>query len=201
MVYIEYISRRPGVELTDFQRVVNQVQECWQSSYEADQLILNAGRTWRLGEGPEYLGVWYSRDASFERLDDWEKAFRARTGTDDAVTMSRVARIDFAGCYQPLIMPRRARSGIYYLEKFRPRASDDDIRALYEKRAREYRDSVLNLLVRGIGRLAPDPGGVAVWTIPNYAALGAIVDFPNAADLCVELTTAGVYVDIGREIL
>ena len=91
MIYIEYISRRPGIELVDFHRVVTQVQKNWSAGQAGDRLILSAARTWRLGSGPEYLGVWYTSDAGFERLDAWQAAFRARGEVGDESTMSRVS--------------------------------------------------------------------------------------------------------------
>src|SRR4051794_32312616 len=52
MIYVEYVSRRQGIALDDFHRVVRQVQESWAAGHGADRLILNAGRTWRLGPEP-----------------------------------------------------------------------------------------------------------------------------------------------------
>ncbi|MGH9840593.1 MAG: hypothetical protein ACREEM_17590 [Blastocatellia bacterium] len=201
MVYVEYISRRPGIELADFHRVVKQVQRHWESSHSDDQLILNAGRTWRLGPEPEYLGVWYSPQSGFDRLDEWETAFRNRGEVSDEQTMSRVARIVFAGCYEALREPIRARDGIYYVERFHPAGLPEAIRSFYEERTRGFSSFTLNLLIQRIGRLGPDPGGLAVWTLPSFAALAEIATQLDATHEPVELVGAGLYVDIGQEIL
>lgn len=201
MVYVEYISRRPGIELADFHRVVSQVQRQWESGHSDDQLILNAGRTWRLGPEPEYLGVWYAQQSGFGRLDEWERAFRNRCEVGDEQTMSRVARIVFAGCYEALREPVRARDGIYYVEKFHPTGAPDAIRSFYEERARRFSSFTLNLLIQRIGRLGPDPGGLAVWTLPSFAALAEIATQLDTAHDPIELVGAGLYVDIGQEIL
>jgi voltage-gated potassium channel Kch len=50
-------------------------------------------------------------------------------------------------------------------------------------------------------KLAPDPGGLAVWTLPSYAALTAIARDLDETHDPVRIETAGVYNDIGREIL
>jgi len=201
VIYVEYISRRPQIELADFHRTVKRVQQKWESGFSEDRLILNAGLTWRLGSGPEYIGVWYTAKSGFERLDDWERAFRARGEVGDEATMTRVARIDLAGCYEALIDPVRARDGVYYLEKFRPAGSAAAIRSFFEERARQHGRLTLNLLIQRIGRLGPPPGGLAVWTLPNFAALGQIAAELDGVSQPLELVEGGVYVDIGMEIL
>lgn len=46
-----------------------------------------------------------------------------------------------------------------------------------------------------------DPGGLAVWTILDLAALGEIADELNDAHRPIELETVGTYADFGQEIL
>ena len=53
LVYIEYISRRAGVDLASFHAGATAGQEGWDDYYGEDRLILSAGRTWRLGPEPE----------------------------------------------------------------------------------------------------------------------------------------------------
>ena len=95
----------------------------------------------------------------------------------------------------------KSRSGIYYAEFFEPVGSDDEIRALYSKRAASHPNLTLALCIVRIGKLAPDPGGLAVWTLPSYGALAAIARDLDDISEPVRLTTAGVYNDVGREIL
>jgi hypothetical protein len=52
-----------------------------------------------------------------------------------------------------------------------------------------------------IGKLAPDPGGLAVWTLPSYGALASIARELAAPGGPARLVTAGVYNDVGKEIL
>lgn len=201
MIYVEYISRRPGIELNDFQDVVRRVQAAWESGNGADQLILNGARTWRLGPDPEYLAVWHTIDAGFSRLDDWERAFRKRGNVGDKVTMKRVARIDFAGCYEAIIAPQPARRGIYYVERYRPNGAPDATRRHFRQRAKRHRRLTLNLVIERIGRLGPEPGGLAAWTIPNFAALDEIARDLDGVEEPLQLTAAGLYVDVGMEVL
>ena len=218
MIYIEFTSRRPqpGLRENDrgtlavesfesqlqrFHRAVAAGQSGWEGSWSEDQMILSMGRTWRLGPEPEYLTVWYTPTAGLGRLDDWDKVFRS--GEADALEkpFRELARIDRAGCYEALLEPVRQQNGIYYAELFEPVGSDDEIRALYSKRAVAHPNLTLALCIVRIGKLAPDPGGLAVWTLPSYGALAAIARDLDDISKPVRLTTAGVYNDVGREIL
>ncbi|HUQ94188.1 MAG TPA: hypothetical protein VM120_21085 [Bryobacteraceae bacterium] len=201
MIYVEYIARRAGVALKDFHSVVRQVQEAWEAGHSSDEMILNAGRTWRVGPEPEYLGIWNTGDSGLERLDDWTRAFRERGEVGDEATMSRVARISIAGCYRALRPPVRARGSVYYVEYFRPVGSDDEIASAYQDRAARHGTVKLNLLAVRIGKLAPDPGGIAVWSLHNFALLSAIAAEVDDGAKPVQLTACGLYADIEEEIL
>ena len=218
MIYIEFTSRRPqpGLRANDlgaleletfesqlerFHRGVLAGQSGWEGSWSEDRMILSAGRTWRLGPEPEYMTAWQTPTDGFERIDAWDTVFRS--GKADALEkpFREVARIDRAGCYEALLDPKPARDGIYYVEFFEPVGSRDEIRDLYAKRAAAHSDLELALCLVRIGKLAPDPGGLAVWTLPSFAALAAIARDLDGASEPVRLTTAGVYNDIGKEIL
>jgi hypothetical protein len=201
LIYIEYISRRPGVPLREFHAVVIQAQQAWASGFGDDQLLWSAGRTWRLGPEPEYVHVWYSPGLGLDRLDAWDRIFRAGEAERHDQTVGRVSRIDRAGCYAPLRPPVAARGGPYYAEFFRPTGDPAAIRALYDQRAQRHAGLTLNLLACRIGRLAPDPGGLAVWTVPSLAAVAGLAEELDAAREPVELVDAGTYADTGQEIL
>jgi hypothetical protein len=218
MIYIEFTSRRPqpglrendrgalsvepfGSQLERFHRGVLAGQGGWEASWSEDRMILSLGRTWRLGPEPEYLTAWQTATEGFERIDAWDKVFREGRADDLEKPFREVARIDRAGCYEALLDPRRARDGLYYAEFFEPSGSRDEIRELYARRAASHSDMTLALCLVRIGKLAPDPGGLAVWTLPSFAALSAIATDLDGAIEPVRLTTAGVYNDIGKEIL
>jgi hypothetical protein len=201
MIYIEYISRRPGVDLATFHAAVAQGQEGWDSAYAEDQLVWSAGRTWRMGPEPEYVGVWHSPGFGFERIDGWERIFRAEEADRFEQPFAQAARIDAAGCYEALLEPVRARDGTYYAEFFRARAELEAVRTFFAERMQRHRRFTLNLLVHRIGRLGPEPGGLAVWTLPDFASLGEIAQELDGVQQPVELVAAGTYADIGREIL
>ena len=105
LVYIEYISRRPGVSLEAFHEVAGRGQTAWAGEYGDDQLVLNVGRTWRIGPEPEYVAVWYNAAAGLERIADWERIFTSGEAARFEEPFKLAARIDAAGCYEPLLAP------------------------------------------------------------------------------------------------
>jgi hypothetical protein len=226
MIYVEYTSRRPqpGVYANDegalavesfesqlqrFHRAVREGASGWEAGWSEDRLILSVGRTWRLGPEPEYLTVWYA-PAGLARLDGWDEVFRSGEADEVEKPFRELARIDRAGCYDALLPPvrqpassaeRKARGAIYYAELFEPAGSHDEIRTLYAERATLRSSFTLALCAVSIGKLAPHPGGLAIWALPSYAALGEIARDLDEVRNPVRLVTAGVYNDVGMEIL
>ena len=219
MIYIEFTSRRPqpGLRENDrgtlaaesfesqlqrFHRAVLAGPSGWEGSWSEDQMILSMGRTWRLGPEPEYLTVWSTPTAGLARIDDWDKVFRS--GEADALEkpFRELARIDRAGCYEALLdAGAAARTGSTMRSSSSPSARPTRSATLYSKRAASQPSLTLALCIVRIGKLAPDPGGLAVWTLPSYGALAAIARDLDDISEPVRLTTAGVYNDVGREIL
>jgi hypothetical protein len=201
MIYIEYMSRRPGVDRSDFHEFMSKGLEGWDAGYQEDRLILGMSRTWRLGPEPEHIGVWDSPQAGFERIDEWDRIFRSGAADHLEEPLQKVARIDAAGCYEALLDPVRGRGGTYYVEFFRAEGELSAIQAFYVARERRHQRLDLNLLVHRIGCLGPDPGGLAVWTLPNFASLSEIANELDGVREPIQLKAAGTYTDVGKEII
>lgn len=203
LIYIEFISRRPGISLEAFHAVAGGGQVGWAGDYDADAAVLNLGRTWRIGPEPEYLTVWFSPSAGLERLDEWERIFKAGDAAHFEEPFRLAARIDRAGIYEPLLEPVAGTLGKYYAELFdvAPGATRDDVRAAYEERAARHGELELNLLIDRVGHLGPDPRGLAFWGTPTYAALDAIARELDGAESPVRLVDAALYNDFGAETL
>lgn len=201
MIYIEYTSRRPGVSIEAFHKIMRLGQGGWASDHADDVTVLLLGRTWRLGPEPEYLGVWHSPAFGVERLDDWERVFRSGEADVYEEPFQLAARIDRAGCYDALVEPVASTSERFYAELFdwAPAAERDGVVAHFRERTARHDDVELCLLVDRIGHLGPDPRGVAIWSLPAWASLDGIArDGPSGA---VETVTAGLYSVLGKETL
>jgi len=202
LIYIEYISRRSGVSLESFHKLAGGGQTGWAEANTDDTLVAMLGRTWRTGPEPEYLGIWWTPGAGLERIDDWERTFRSGDADAFEEPFAIAARIDRAGSYDPLLEPVVGTTERYYLEFFdlAPDATRDDVRAAYEERRARHPDLTLNLVADRIGRLAPDPRGLALWGLESWASLDGIVrDLDEEGP--VRLVTAGLYSQLGRETL
>ena len=111
LVYIEYISRRPGVSLEAFHALAGHGQTGWGEENPEEVLLANLGRTWRTGPEPEYLAFWYTPGQGLDRFDDWERIFRSGEADEFEEPFKIAARIDRAGSYDPLIEPMRVFCG------------------------------------------------------------------------------------------
>ena len=202
MIYVEYTSRRPGVSLETFHKVMRLGQGGWASDHADDVTVLLLGRTWRLGPEPEYLCVWHSPAFGLERLDDWERVFRSGEADVYEEPFQMAARIDRAGCYDALIEPVASGSERFYAEFFdwAPGADRDAVVEHLTERTGRHDDAELCLLVDRIGQLAPDPRGLAIWSVPAWSALEGIAR-DAAPDGPVRVVTAGLYSVLGKETL
>ena len=202
-VYIEYISRRSGVALNGFHAIAGPGQGRWAGQYPEDRLILNIGRTWRLGPEPEYLAVWHTPGKGVERLGEWEEIFGSGEASHIEDPFDAVGRIDVAGFYEPFLDPVRGSGPVYYAEYFdwAADATVGGVRSFFEKRRSAHSGLVLNLAADRIGKLGPDPRGVAFWQLQSYRELGPVARELDGPGSPIVLVRAGVYADIGQEIL
>lgn len=203
LVYIEFLSRRPGVSVEQFHFAAGRGQGGWSDEYAEDVLVLNIGRTFRLGPEPEYLAVWYTPGAGLERIGEWEAIFASGEADQFEETFRLAARIDKAGCYEPLLEPVPGRGGLYYAEFLEVAAGAEhaDVRAFFEARRTRWETLTLNLLADRIGQLGPDPRLVAFWTLPSWEALDGIARELDGVESPVRLVEGAVYRDFGTETL
>lgn len=198
-VYIEYISRLPGVSLQHFHFAA--AQQEWSAEYE-DQLVLNLGRTFRMGPEPSYLAVWYTPNGGLERIDEWNRIFKAGIVRHMEEPFHMAARIDSAGCYEALLEPVPGTKGPYYGEYFdvADGATRDEVRALYEERRTRHGGTFeLNLLVDRIGKLGPEPRGLAIWRAPSIGAIDPIARELDGLEAPIRLVSGAFYETLGEE--
>jgi hypothetical protein len=203
LVYIEYISRRPGVSLESFHALAGHGQTGWAGDNPEEILLANLGRSWRTGPEPEYLAFWYTPGQGLDRFDDWERIFRSGDADEFEEPFKIAARIDRAGSYVPLIEPTPVATERVYIEFFdiAEGSAREDVRAAYEERAAAHPELTLNFVLDRIGRLGPDPRGMAAWGLLSWAQLELIARDLDDVSAPVRLVDAGMYSEFGKETL
>lgn len=199
MYYVEFIERDRFMPVEIFRTLADQASS-WVDP-AADRMVLQLGRTMRLGPRPAYLALW--RIAGLERLDAWEAYFSTdayRTGNPRSHAMHRAIEIARAGLYDAPIDSGTSREGLHVVEFLEGSAPTDAVAAWYGDRARAWPGGRLGYVLTRVGLLGPDPTHLAVWTFADYAAAEAFVRAdPGAGPLRV--VGAGVYRWLGDEVL
>jgi hypothetical protein len=197
MMYVEFIERDRFMPIEIFRHLGDQ-KTSWAG---ADRMVLQLGRTLRLGPVPSYLAFW--RIDGIARLDAWEDYFRSDAWPHNARSQAlhRAVHIQRGGLYDDLVLETdMAENRLYYVEYFEAPGDTpaDGLVAAFVSRGRE--NARLHFLLRRIGLLGPDPAHLAVWTLPDYLALEAFARAP-AQPGPARILTVGVYRDFGREVL
>lgn len=203
LLYVEFISRRPSASLEEFHDRAGRAQGAWADNYGEDQLIVNAGRSWRVGPEPEYMCVWYASAHGLERIDDWERLFQDRAERELHADFAAVARIDRAGCYTPVGVPSLAMEGRYLVEwlTLADDLAEDQLEAVFGERAARHPDHALRCLAQPLGALAPGGRGFAVWGLSSWGSADALVRDLPAPGTGVTVAEASLLADFGREQL
>jgi hypothetical protein len=202
LLYVEFISRRPAISLEEFHERAGRAQGTWADNYGDDRMIVNAGRSWRVGPEPEYLCVWHVPAYGLDRIDDWERLFQDSGEREHHAEFEAVARIDRAGAYTPIGEPSLTTEGRYLVEWLTfADVTDDQIAAVFAERASHHQDHALRCLARPLGALAPNGRGFAVWGLSSWgSADGLVRDLPDPAS-GVTVADASLYADFGHEQL
>jgi hypothetical protein len=202
-VYVEYISRRPGVAIESFRQVAGQGQGSWAATYDTDQLIVNLGRTWRMGPEPEYLAIWNTPTRGLERLGEWASIFASHEADHIELIFEAVGRIDRASFMDPLLEPVVGRGGpVYFAEYFEPvvGASATAVADHYRQRRAERSELTLNIAALRVGHFGVEPSGLAIWQLPSYEHVESLARELHQNGP-IRMVTTGLYADIGDEIL
>ena len=197
MIYIEFIEREPGTPIEVFRHLGNQ-QSAWTEG-ATDRMLLQLGRTLRLGPRPSYLCLWEIPD--FGRLEAWESYFHSSAATENrrSQAMHRAISIQRAGLYDVLWQAETLDAALYLILYCEPgRATNEAVISAYQK-ATNTRQTPRLLLLRRLGKAGPDPSLLAIWGGPSYTALEPLIRDDDCAGLGVE--DLGVYRCFGQEIL
>jgi hypothetical protein len=120
VLFIEYLNRKPGVTLREFQDVVHRERAEWAARFSEDELVLNVARTWWLGPPFDVITCWFTPGKNLERIDEWEEIAGARVMAGEERPFLRVCNISMTGCFRPLVEPlsqeKAHERGVYYGE-------------------------------------------------------------------------------------
>ena len=107
-----------------------------------------------------------------------------------------------AGCYDEIVTGPPIETGLQYVEYFKPdeQFNYQHLKEVLLDRAKLHKKGILNLALQRIGFLAPDPGGIIIWTFPNYATLEPIIR-DHEWQQRLRIIGSGVYRSWGAEIL
>ncbi len=193
MILAEYIARDRSVPWELFR---HHGRQDWVS--DRDVMVANLGRTMKIGPQPHYMCWW--KIASIARMDQWEEYFRTAEGRHYAATSPVPRALDFyqAGLYDEIIGEGRVPDGLHLVEFF---AADDvgadAVRDYFSRRSPA--GGRLVYVLKRLGLMAPDPGGIALWTFPSYVAAEGFLRAPAPAGQ-VRVTAAGLYRNFGDDI-
>jgi hypothetical protein len=200
MIFVEYIQRDRFMHFEIFSVLGDQAWWVNSDPDSDDEVVAQLARTLRLGPHPAYMAIWRCR--GFEKLDEWERYFHSDEARADirAVASHKAINLSDAGCYDELISGGEFTDGLHYIEYFNPDPSPESLKEAFSARADTFKDGELKLLLRRIGVFGPDPGGMAIWTFPDYKSLEGIVrDTDGQRELGIE--NSGAYRNWGKEIL
>lgn len=196
MIYSEFIERDPALPFEIFQYFAK--QDHWTG--EGDKKVVNIARTKAIGPWPACLCCW--RVADISRLDEWEAHFRSDEALRDVSEKATFHALDFqrAGLHDALVLAPLPDDGLHYVEFFHAGddVSDDALQDHFAERAKAHPGGRLNVLLRRVGVLAPDPGGIAIWTFPDYVAMEGIAR-AHHGDHALRPRAAGLYRNVGFE--
>jgi hypothetical protein len=199
LIYVEFIERETGIPREIF-RYIGDQSTSWVQA-DQDQYLGQLGRTMRLGPHPAYLTLF--RVKGLHRIDEWESYFRsdAYHGNHRSFAMQRSLRMLRDGCYDELVPAEQIGDGVYYLEYFQPpeEGSDEAITDHFRRRTQRHPEARLALLLRRIGQLAPQPGGIAAWRFSTTAIAEPMLREP-ATGAQFRPVEAGLYRRFGEEI-
>jgi hypothetical protein len=198
VIYAEYIEHDRSLPVQIFEHLGR--QNSWVS--DVDVKIANLGRAERIAPEPSVICLW--RHPGMARMDEWEAGFRTDEARRDPAFQATRLAIHFrrGGLYDEIVGGDPLGKGLHYVEFFAAGDEHDDaqVRDTFAGRARRYPEGKLDFVLRRVGLLGPDPGGLAIWTFAGYAAAEAIVRERHGANPLRPLQ-AGLYYNFEEALI
>jgi hypothetical protein len=198
LIYLEFIERDRFMPIEVF-RYLGDQQSSWAEG-QVDRMVLQLGRTLRLGPSPSYLAFWQIPDLT--RADAWEAYFDSDAALRNrrGAAMHRAVHIQRAGFYDELVTATPRAEGFHYIEYFEADGSGEDLESAFKARANAHSEATLTFVLQRIGFLGPDPPHLAVWHLRTFSAIEGLAR-GAPAHAPVRVCAAGVYRPLGSETL
>jgi hypothetical protein len=198
VIYVEFIERDRWMPIEIFRLLANQ-EASWAEG-AVDRMVLQLGRTFRLGPRPSYLCLWDI--PNIDRLDAWEEYFHSAAALQNlrSQAMHRAINIDRAGLYDTLHQGKPLTAPMYLVEYCQPATeANAEIREAFEDRAARHGQLRLLLLLRRVGHLGPEPALMSIWGAPSYRAAEPLLRAPSPSN--ARVVDVGIYRTLGDETL
>jgi hypothetical protein len=193
MMFVEYIAPHHSVPIELFHRHAKQE---WTPA--EDVVVANLARMNKLGPEPHYMCWWEIR--SLGRLDEWHAFYTSDEGRLHLARSADAKVIDFQrhGLYDVVIGSGPVAKGLHIVEFFEADAlAAGEVRNAFERRAAAAPSGRLDYVLKRLGLLAPDPGGIALWTFGSLAAAEPFLRAPRPEK--PDIIAQGVYCPMGEE--
>ena len=196
MIFGEYIAHDPAVPLQLFR---HHGRQDWTG--DGDVMVANLARTMRLAGEPNYM-VWW-RISGPERVDAWEAYFRTPEGRLYQAETAVTHAVQFLrnGLYDEVIGDGQVPPGLHLVEHFDADGlTAGELKDLLEERAARAPCGRLLHVLKRVGKIAPDPGSMALWTFDSHKAAEPFLrEPPSAQDIAI--TATGLYRNFGDDIV
>lgn len=194
LMFVEYIGRPHGIPLDHFHK---HARQDWPAS--EDVVVANLARMNKLGPKPHYMCWWGIK--SLARVDEWRDYYTSEAGRRHLAESGDAEVLDFQqhGLFDIVHGSGAAGGGLHIAEFF---DADDfsgaEITEAFEARAASATSGQLTYVLKRLGMLAPDPGGIALWTFPSLAAAEPLLRTPLPKG-ALTISARGVYRPMGEE--
>lgn len=195
MIFLEYIERDRNFPLDLFRHHGGQD---WSSP--EDRKIANLARTMRLAPVPHCMCWWQIK--SIARIDAWEAYFRTPEGRLYAAEspVPKVLNFTRNGLYDEVVGEGAVPAGLHLAEFFSADEADvEETGSYFQGRAGAARNGRLTYVLKRIDLLAPDPGGIALWTFADYVQAEPFLRMARPKGR-VRVIEAGLYRNFGDDI-
>lgn len=194
MIFVEYITRDRTIPIELFHRHAKQE---WIAG--DDKVVANLARMNKLGPDPHYMCWWQIN--SLRRVDDWHAFYTSDAGRLHLARSADAKVLHFQrhGLFDVVAGSGPVEPGLHIVEFFEAdHLTADDVRNELEKRSAAAHPGRLDYVLKRLGLLAPDPGGLALWTFGSLAEAEPFLRAPRGSST-LRIMAQGVYRPLGDE--